>query len=446
MSDLFVSLPPFSEGGHVLFGKNAHREPNEGLSTVRMPATEAEDKQVDCTYVSVPRPPGVLPELLLCKPFHTWGAEMGVNSHGLAIGYTEVFTRVKLGRKNNGLTGPDLVRLGLERAQTPEQALEAITGLLEAYGQDACNGYQDKNYFHSNSFLIAGPKEAILLETAGQEWVAKKLNGFFALSNALTINAEFAHASKGVIDTAKRNGWLKKGKDFSFKEAYTDKGPAKRSKAATRQATATALAGEAGAFNVRKAVDLLRAHQKPPAVFNPSVSGRADLSQFANRCNPFQTTGAMVAVLRSAQPHTCWLTGSSAPCISAFKPFFVPGLNVFDGIVREPAQLANDSFWWKAELFHRDVALNYKKAVAYFGDELAAFQQSLFEEEAALMAGSTGTEDLNVFSNKALNTHAKKIMTWHFHLKKNHLAGKQFSPLYNSFVKKLTKQVQAAVS
>jgi hypothetical protein len=35
------------------------------------------------------------------------------------------------------------------------------------------------------------------------------------------------------------------------------------------------------------------------------------------------TTGSLVAVLRENKPSTLWVTGSSTPCISCFKPVFV---------------------------------------------------------------------------------------------------------------------------
>ena len=57
--------------------------------------------------------------------------------------------------------------------------MHVIIGLLEKYGQCGdCEheGEWGKANYH-NSFLIADPKEAWVLETAGRYWVAKRIAG-----------------------------------------------------------------------------------------------------------------------------------------------------------------------------------------------------------------------------------------------------------------------------
>ena len=70
-------------------------------------------------------------------------------------------------------------RLGLERGKTAKEAVEVITSLLEAHGQGGpCfidPGYVGMTYH--NSFLIADPSEAWVLETAGKHWAVEQVTG-----------------------------------------------------------------------------------------------------------------------------------------------------------------------------------------------------------------------------------------------------------------------------
>jgi hypothetical protein len=80
----------------------------------------------------------------------------------------------------------DLVRLGLERGATAAAAVEAITGLLERYGQGG-TGHLGKDRPYWSSFLVADPGEAWVVETSARVWEAERVAGVRAISNRTTI-------------------------------------------------------------------------------------------------------------------------------------------------------------------------------------------------------------------------------------------------------------------
>lgn len=68
-------------------------------------------------------------------------------------------------------------RIGLERANTAEKAVDVITELLEKYGQGGSCMEDECSFTYHNSFLISDRKEAWLLETSGKHWAAERVEG-----------------------------------------------------------------------------------------------------------------------------------------------------------------------------------------------------------------------------------------------------------------------------
>ena len=116
-------------------------------------------------------------EIFIGKSFWTYGAEIGFNEHGVAIGNEAVFTTLQKEEKSEGLMVIDMLRIGLERGKTALGAVQAMTAVLEQFGQGGNCELAGNSHF-DGSYLIADGSEAWVLETAGRQWVARKLTEF----------------------------------------------------------------------------------------------------------------------------------------------------------------------------------------------------------------------------------------------------------------------------
>ena len=200
MCDTLCALPPASATRTTLFAKNSDRPGGEPQRLEWHPARS--EGQTTTTYLSIPGAAGETVPFLGSRPDWMWGVEHGVNAAGVAIGNEAVWTNLDPREAPDALTGMDLVRLGLERAESAAGAVEVMTNLLEEHGQGgACHpGGQDPYW---SSFLVADAQQAFVLETSGREWAVEAPVATRAISNRLTIPAfDATHHldSGGVIE------------------------------------------------------------------------------------------------------------------------------------------------------------------------------------------------------------------------------------------------------
>ena len=236
---------------------------------------------------------------LLARPAWMWGAEMGVNDCGVCIGNEAVFTRGAYAQ--TGLTGMDLVRLALERSDSAKAALEQIIALLEQYGQGGNCGF-DHDFFYDNAFLILDRSALYVLETAGKQWVYKQYQRQ-SISNRLSIRSEGDACSGGeAIDFCR-----------TFTEpVYTRFSGSRRRRAQTQRCLKTAE-------SVQDCMNALRTHDD--CVKNPFARGSvSSVCMHYGGMVGDHTTASMIVSLEPERT-VVWATGSSAPCVSLFKPY-----------------------------------------------------------------------------------------------------------------------------
>ncbi len=411
MCDTFIALPSVTKNKTIIFGKNSDREPNEAQAIVRFPRRKNTEKNVRCTFIEIPQVAESY-EVILSKPFQMWGAEMGVNEFGVTIGNEAVFTKVKIDKSNNGLTGMDLLRLALERSQTAKDALNCISDLLKTYGQDACGGYENKDFFYHNSFMIADKEEAWILETAGREWVAKEVKDYGSISNGLTIGEDFDMISENVTSFAQEKGWHKTG-NFDFHKSYSDPLMSWASGCKIRQKITSERASIEG-FTVKSAIELLSSHHLSDQDFAPHKATTSDVCMHAtSMLNPSHTVGSMIVEIRKDKPTTIWLTGTSNSCLSIYKPFFLGENGVLNETFQAPeAKFDRKTLWWIAERLHRLGNLNYQKLKEIISPERTQLQENFLKEEQSIMSENASLEILQNFSKDSFQTAFKTLIDW----------------------------------
>jgi len=422
MCDTLVAVGEATADGTVILAKNSDREPNEAQVLTHVPRARHEaGATVKCTYIEIPQVAETY-EVLLSRPFWIWGCEMGANECGVAIGNEAVFTKVPYD-KEPGLIGMDFIRLALERADTARKALDVIVELLETYGQGGNCGFHHKNYYH-NSFIIADPGEAWVLETVGKFWAAERVRDVRTISNGLTIGSERDLASPGLVEHAIEKGWCKSRDDFHFARCYSDFLYTRMDGCRPRQRRSTVLLEvQKGRITVETMMAALRDHG-PRATADPTWNpGKGLLMDTLcvhasfGPTRPSQSTGAMVAHLSPDLP-TYWLTGTSGTCTGIFKPVYLNGAGLPD-IGPEPVGTYDpESLWWAHERLHRAVIRDYPTRLPLYRGERDALEAAFLSEAAEMYnkyRGASAGEraaPLTAFTASCFERAAKATAHW----------------------------------
>jgi secernin len=343
MCDTLVTLA----GDGVLFAKNSDRDPNEAQVLTWHPAQQHDvGSRLACTWTEIDQAPATA-AVLLSRPWWMWGAEMGANEHGVVIGNEAVFTR-RTGSGEGVLLGMDLVRLGLERSTSAREAVQVVVDLLEKHGQGGSCSKEHPRFSYDNSYLVADPAGAFVLETAGRHWAVEEVRGpGRSISNGLTIPA--------------------------FARAHADPVRGRVARCAVRRSRTSVAAERAtGPADLMAA---LRDHGPTGSPQWSPVNGAlgAPCAHAGGRVTSTQSTASWVADLASGLH---WVTGTSAPCTSVFKPVRVSAPASVD-----PEPMPSDRFdeayrWWRHELLHRLVLRDHAGSIARFAAERDAVERA----------------------------------------------------------------------
>ena len=335
----------YTEYKENILAKNSDRPTGECQRLIFFPARKSErgarlkmtDLEIDDTESTY--------ALIGSQPYWTWGFEMGFNQCGLMIG-NEAQGSKNAEFEKTGILGLDLVRLGLERGANAREAIEVITSLLEIYGQNA-NASQLTDRRYENSYLLVDGSEIWLLETAGREWVARRISDRIGISNCYSIEEVFELSSPKVESTARKSRWLAPDEPFNFAKAYT-KPAIRQTLAVPRMRRLNKLLSETGIHNFKTLRTILRDHfdgEITEERFSPSSATFFSVCMHMMSWGESETTASLIS-------HTDCVLGvvsrwaAAQPCQSVYLPIYFTGyipksLSVGD------AYYSPESFWWR---------------------------------------------------------------------------------------------------
>ena len=417
--DTLVAMGAATKNGGVIFAKNSDRNVTEAQPLEAFPAADhAAGEKLKCTHITIDQAPHTY-RMIGSRPWWIWGFEHGANEHGVVIGNEAAFANIPE-EEADGLIGMDLLRLGLERGKTADDALGVITGLLERYGQGGSCSYGGGGSYH-NLFLIADRGAAWVLETVNRRWAAKKVEGYGCISNLYGIGEKFDKSSEGLAEYAVSMGLHDETRAFDFAKSFTLLQAGKMSGFARARRMRGLLKSGAGDIDVAYVKRIMRDHFEgeliepqwsPAEVCNPTIcmhgAGPGAGQTAASVILEFHDCGAGVPTQENiaglAQGDVAGLARGSAadspatalppelaftywgclcpPCTSFYMPFFNTGY-IPDVLSRgETNKYSDSSFWWRNYRLTLAVEANYEKHIGVVREAQAALEDK-FEKDAA---------------------------------------------------------------
>ncbi len=395
-------------GDGVWFAKSSDRDANEAQLLDWQPRRAYPDgARLRCTWIEIPQVRETA-AVLLSRPYWMWGAEIGANEHGVLIGNEAVFTRQPY--QKSGLTGMDLLRLGLERADSARAAVDVILALLEQYGQGGGCGYENRRFTYHNAFIIADATGAFVLETAGRLYALEEVCGARSISNGLTI-AGFAEQHSDTVKTWASQCRLRQPRTQALAE-----------RASSPADLAAILRDHGDGHGHEPDYHWLTGALSAPCVHPGGLAASS------------QTTASWIAELRpGAVRH--WVTATAAPCTGLFKPVEVAARLDLGPAPTDRADA--QSLWWRHEKLHRLVSRNPDRLLPRYAEERDRVEARWFSDPPEPAAAFAEGDRLLAEWTKAVAAaevpDARPWLVRRFWRKRERMAGRAGAPLRYSF-------------
>jgi secernin len=383
--DTMVALGAATKQGQTLFAKNSDRPANECQPLVQHPRrSHSEDALTRCQYVTLPEATTTYRHIG-SRPDWCWGYEHGFNEHQVVIGNEGLGSKLKYAEPK--LVGMELLRLGLERSRTASEAVEVITDLITRWGQGIFEGGPAAGSY-DNGYLIADPREAYVIETAGHHWAVQRVEQTVGISNVYALHTDWERLSPDAETYAREQGWWSPEQGWlDFAAAYSREGWGMQGTgcgARRRSRSCSVLAQEAGRIDASTMMSLLSDHSDG---LRPEEPFRTDTPVEGGICVHYSlqegeekggnTAASLVADLCAdgSRLPVYWCSFYS-PCLGVFLPVFMEG-TLPPALSVGEATPAPESPWWQFHRLSRFVRAEPERRLAPVRQEWAEFQQEL---------------------------------------------------------------------
>jgi secernin len=352
--DTMVALGGTTVNGQTLFAKNSDRPADECQPLIqRERCTHPPGAVTRCQFVELPEVRETWRHVG-SRPYWCLGYEHGFNEHQVVIGNEGLASRIV--NPEPKLIGMELLRLGLERARTAAEAVEVMTELVTRYGQGKFDAGEVRTY--DNGFIVADPREAYVIETAGHHWAVRRVEKTTGISNVYSIGTDWDRLSPNAERNAIDQGWWERGRgrfDFAATLTHEEHRPDGADSGSRRRARSCAvLRQQAGRIDAAMMIALLGDHSdgaQPDEAFRTDLGYRGGICVHCDEDGTGGNTAAsLVADLCAdgSRLPVYWCSFYS-PCLGVFLPMFTEG-ELPAVLATGGAEPSDNSPWW---LFHR---------------------------------------------------------------------------------------------
>lgn len=313
---------------------------------------------------------------LVSRPEWLWGAEIGVNDHGVAIGNEGVFSR--RGETEGVLLGMDILRLALHRSKSADEAVSVILDLVRRYGQGGDGGFRHPLHY-SNSYTVQDAEELWVIETSRREVRVRRSETPAGISNT--------YCADGGWEEERSNGGAFKRRDEKRIFAIAGRGMYRN------RLKEPWLNGSMPLDTALEIFSILRRHGSvgEEGEYDRPRKGMGSICIHTGSLIKSETTASMVvdwtgdATGGERRVPVVWYTGSSWPCVSLYKPLLVGSGNGEIEFLRSPdtaASLYRDRLVFNR--YHERRHESFHRNVAPYRDELeVSFLREVTELEAS---------------------------------------------------------------